>query len=186
MLEKKTIKARDMEILYRHACGMKNKEIAEDLGITPQTVSNTLNTPWARNELAILHARTIDSIANGSYSPLALARAYANEALSIQISLMKSPHVRAQVRARIADSILDRAGYKPAQRIENLDLNDVWDKMTPEELDHYAASGELPERFNGTQISRFLGPAAGTIEAEFSTEPESGHEPDNSIVEVDV
>ena len=165
------IKGRDMEILYKHACGMKNREIAELLGVSEQTVSNTINSTWAKNELALLHARTLDSIANGSYSPLAYARAFANEAIAIQVALMRSPNVKANVRARIADSILDRGGYKPAQRIETLDLTDVFDKMTPEELDEYATSGNLPERFSGTNISRFLGNA--DLETEYTVESES-------------
>jgi hypothetical protein len=181
----KRISGRDMEILYRHACGMKNKDIAEDLGITDVTVSHTINSDWAKNELALLHARTLDKIANGSYSPLAYARAHANEAIAIQVMLMKSPNVKAQVRAKIADSILDRGGYRPATRIENLDLNDVFDKMSPEELDDYATSGALPERFSGTQISRYLGPTDSSIDAEFAAEPISGNEFVSGSVSVD-
>lgn len=164
-----TIKGRDMEILYKHACGLKNKDIAAILGISEQTVSTTINSDWAKNELALLHARTLDKIANGTYSPIAYARAFANEAIAIQVSLMRSPAVKANVRARIADSILDRAGYRPAQRVESIDLNEVFEKMSPEELDEYATTGNLPERFSGTQVSRFLG-SAGDIEPDYSSD----------------
>lgn len=179
-----------MEILYKHACGLKNKDIAESLGISEQTVSSTINSDWARNELALLHARTLDKIADGSYSPLAYARAIANEAMAIQVALMRSPSVKANVRARIADSILDRAGFKPAQRVESLDLTEVFDKMSPEELDEYATSGILPARFTGTQVSRFLS-SGSDIETEFIAIESDESKPidartQSEVVEVDI
>lgn len=151
------LKGRDLEIFYRHVAGMTNNDIASDLGISPQTVSNTINSDWAKNEMALLHARTLDKIAEGTYSPLVLARAASSEAMAIQVALMRSPVVRPETRARIADSIMDRAGYRPPTRVESLDLNDVFDKMSLEETEEYATSGRLPDRFRGTNIAQFLG-----------------------------
>lgn len=148
---RKHIKGRDLEIFYRHLQGMSNIDIATDLGIVPQTVSNVTSSDWCRNELAQVHARTLEKIATGTYSPMALARSYGVAAMKQNIHLML--HSKSdQVKQHGAWDILDRIGLKPAQRMEHVNMDEIIDNMSADEAEHYAQTGDLPSRLNANIV----------------------------------
>lgn len=161
MLQPKRIKGRDLEILSRHLLGMSNKDIALDLGISETTVSQKINSDWFRNELAEILASTVTKIANGQYSPMTIARAHALEAMNKNIDLMRQARSE-RVAQLSAWDILDRAGYKAPQKVEVVDVNDLFDRMTADELDDYASTGQLPARFSNQQ--NLLGGGTNTVQ----------------------
>ena len=50
----KELHQRNHEILNLHSCGMKNTQIAQALDVTPQTVSNTVNSSLGQEKLTIM------------------------------------------------------------------------------------------------------------------------------------
>jgi len=101
------------EIIRLSASGLyTNKEIAEIVGVTPQTVSNIINSELGQSQIEILQgmrdAEAVDvSIMIKKLAPIAL---------SIQQELMLSPDEKSELKSRIADSILDRAGHVPISK----------------------------------------------------------------------
>jgi hypothetical protein len=134
-----------MEILYLHMIGESNRNIAAQLGISESTVSGKLNSDWFRNQKAEIHARTVTSFSNGTYSPLAVARSFSLEALNTVVDLMRGARSE-RIRQLSAFDILDRAGAKAPTRVETTDMNKLFDQMTAEELEAYAIDRKIPDR----------------------------------------
>lgn len=159
------LKGRDLEILYRHLAGQTNKEIALDLGLSEGTISGKVNSDWFRNELALIHARTVTNITAGQYSPIAIARAHALEAMNKNIEQMRFAKDE-RVQQRAAWDILDRSGNKAPNRVETLNINDLFDQMTAEELEDYATNGKIPDRLvdNKNQNQQLLPVGTNTVQ----------------------
>jgi len=94
------------EILRRVAVGQRMADVARDLGISSQTVSNTVNSVLGRRKLAILRAEmdadTIDLRMR--------IKELASEAVETIAGIMRSEGTAPAVRLRSAVDILDREG----------------------------------------------------------------------------
>jgi DNA-binding CsgD family transcriptional regulator len=141
------LSGRDLQIFAMHMQGVSNLEIASALSISPQTVSNTINSEFFVSEKRRVYSQTIDKItenAAGTFSPLTIAKANASRMMQLNVEIAetaKDPRVKLQA----VHDILDRVLGKPKQRIAIEDEADrLLEKMSESELAAYAATGALP------------------------------------------
>lgn len=114
------------EIVRLTLLGHKPKEIAERLQITPQTVSNTLNSRIVRDKLDIMRAQrdavTVDvATAIADLAPKAVAAIGA---------MIEKEGISDAVRLNAAKDVLDRSGFKPREKHEHVHAH-----MSAEEIE---------------------------------------------------
>lgn len=135
--------ARHKLIVTMAAEGLNNKQIAEALDCTPQTVSNTLNSQVAQDELVEIqqgqkdHAKMIvEQIAD-----------IAPRAIEVLEDLMDDDMVSPNTRANIANKFLDRAGHMPTQKVQSIHGHFVASNETLNEIKENAkkAGIQIPE-----------------------------------------
>ena len=100
------------EIVRLALIGMKQVDIAVHLGISPVTVSYTLNSPIVKRQLEQM-------IAVRDLGAIDIAKeiaALAPQAVKVLEKMMDDPLPNVALKA--AESILDRAGYAAVQRIK--------------------------------------------------------------------
>lgn len=124
--------------------GRSNLEIAAILGISAQTVSNTINTDYFRAQKASAFAETVKGITSGEYSPLTIAKANAAKMMALNVQIAESGKAESN-RLRAIHDILDRACGKATQRVIVDDVDSIIERMSNEELALYAEKGEMPE-----------------------------------------
>jgi DNA-binding CsgD family transcriptional regulator len=134
--QKHALRARDHEIIRLHLLGAKNVDIAARLGVTPVTVSNTLNSAAARAYVQMLSA-TRDSEAVDLSRSLSDCAPRAFEFLRDDV--LENENAPIYLRARVADTLLGLAGFVRPQRIQ---VSGQISHITPadlEEIKHRAA-----------------------------------------------
>lgn len=98
-------------ICFLKAQGKTHREIAEMLGITPQTVYYTINQPWARQMIA-------EEIGKAGRSEVeVLLKGEVAESVRKLIAVRDSVEASPDVQRKAANDILDRFYGKPNQRI---------------------------------------------------------------------
>ncbi len=108
------------EILRLVASGLyKNTEVADMIGVTPQTVSNIINSALGKQTLDLLQGAadsdTVDLMVKiRSLAPLALA---------VQENILTDDATHPRLKNDISNKVLDRAGYMPISKNLNLNLN---------------------------------------------------------------
>jgi len=121
--ELQKLRSRHHLIIRLHATGQLNgKEIAEIVDVTPQTVYNTLNSDLAKQKIAYLRRQaeghTIDILKElQNLAPTAVAQLE---------DVLTDPGAKQKLRVKVAQDILDRAGYGKTQNI-NVNENRVTD-----------------------------------------------------------
>ena len=106
------LNAKHHEILRLNLLGISNVEIAERVGCTPAVVSYTLNSGLGRQQGSLLKAEAdINSVEVAK-----AIRETAPQALRVLQDIMNDAEVAASTRARVADSILSRAGFDPIKK----------------------------------------------------------------------
>lgn len=107
------------EICRRLTMGQKEVDIASELNISKEMVQYTRNSPVVRQHLAGLHAeRDAEAI------DIAVEiRNTAPRALEVITAIMENKDSPEAVRAKCAMDILDRAGYKPVERVANFSMH---------------------------------------------------------------
>lgn len=104
-------------ILRLTATGLTNKQVAHLTGVTPQTVSNTRNSPPGRLKL-LEHSSALDQQMLDLSSQI---KSFAPIAESLLESIVDgSTPAPITLRARYAADFLDRAGHVPVRKIMSL------------------------------------------------------------------
>ena len=118
---------RHFEILRLHVIGTKSIDIAKQLELTPECVSQVINSPVAQAHLKTLQGRADKNVTD-------LKKRFDDTALDAQELLeetMNNPNEETKIRVQIAQSQLDRAGHSPPKKIEVraalgiFDVNDI-------------------------------------------------------------
>lgn len=109
----KALNAQHHEILRLNLLGWSAVRIAEELKCTTAVVSYTLNSGLGRQQSTLLKAEAdINSVEVAK-----AIREMAPKALETLREIMEDTENSATVRARVADSILSRAGFDPIKKI---------------------------------------------------------------------
>jgi len=108
------------EILRLVASGLyNNKTIAELLGVTPQTISNIINSAIGKQTIDMLQGTAdLDSI-----DLLARLKSLSHIALTVQEDMLLDEATNPGLRNKVADKILDRSGYTPITKNLNMNVN---------------------------------------------------------------
>jgi predicted transcriptional regulator len=108
------------EILRRVALGYQNTEIGQDLGITPQTVSNVRNSQLARGKLALMHQQMDEE----ALDIATRIQEFAPKALDLLEKIIEGEAgASLSIRAKYAHLHLGRAGYGEVKKITSLNAN---------------------------------------------------------------
>lgn len=125
----KEIQWRHREIMRLKLKGLSNKEIAIIVGVTPQNVSDVMNSPQVKAEMEKLSDRR-DSIAVEVQSDLV---ELAPEAVALYRDILSGKGDGADAtlkeKLKVADSVLDRTGFGKVQKVEfgdHLTTDDVY------------------------------------------------------------
>jgi predicted transcriptional regulator len=117
--EPERIRPIHQQIVALAACGLKNKEIAEKLGVSESHVSVILNHPETQD---LKNQLTTDYVVALTRNTRTRIEAAANEAIDKVVALMRHGKSE-QVQQRSAFDILDRAGFKPREVHVNTNIN---------------------------------------------------------------
>ena len=131
----KSLWQRNHEILRLAVLGYKNKQIADVLGITPATVSNTLNSDLGKDKLSKLRLRrdreTID-----------VAKRVAEllpEAMNVYENILNGDPKATKMMKETADTIvMDIGGYRAPTKVQKESAHVF---MTSKELDDFKKRG---------------------------------------------
>jgi hypothetical protein len=136
-----------MEIIRLSVSGMRQCDIADELGITPATVNCTLNSPISQARIAELRAARDKEAVDFS----ARLKEGAGRAIELLDSVMDgelSGTASIALRSKVATEILDRAGYGKVSRNVNLNLDgklnqDDIEKLTDNALNIAESKGMI-------------------------------------------
>ncbi len=105
-------KPRHQHIINLHVFeGKSNVEIAEIVGVTPQTVYNILRDPQGRRQIK----EAMKIMADLSTNLQERFKLHSHEAVDVHVEVMRdSP--KDDLRLKAAQNILDRAGHTPIQK----------------------------------------------------------------------
>ena len=110
------LRARHHMMISLHCAGLSNYEIAQQIGCTPQTVSNTLNSEIGREEVR----KALEKLQDGRADALGIlndnVNAVANNLVRLALTSEKE-----DVQARVGLGILDRTGTGPMRTNVNVD-----------------------------------------------------------------
>lgn len=154
--QKHVLRARDHEIIRLHLLGMKGVDIATQLGITPVTVSTTLNSAAARYFLNMLSASR-DSEAVDISRSLSDCAPRALEFLRDDV--LENENAPIHLRARVADTLLGLAGFVRPQRIQ---VSGQISHITPADIEEIKNRARLAAAECG-----LLAPSEAALDAEF-------------------
>lgn len=122
---------RHHEIVRLTLLGHDQKSVAQMLDITPQTVSNTLNSKMVRDKLQILRAERDAS----SVDVAAAIKNLAPKAIEMMDRLLDPDQgAPANVQLRAATDMLDRNGYAAPKVVETRNIHGVFSKEDLEEI----------------------------------------------------
>lgn len=115
----KEIRARHQAIMRLHILGVSQKDIAQILEITPQMVSIVQNSDIYRAEFSKMqqqaNEKTVESVADIQ----ARIEKLAGKSLTVLEEILEDAMADNKIKADVAFDILDRSGYKPAQKVEH-------------------------------------------------------------------
>jgi predicted transcriptional regulator len=138
---------RSHEILGLAIQGLKNTEIAKILNITPQTVSNTLNSTLGREKLSELRGERDEHYTKVSEHVKALTI----KALDTYHAIFDSPGVDSELKKKTADTItLDIAGMRAPTKVDTRSLHA---HATIEEINDFKRRGMEAIRESGFNIN---------------------------------
>ena len=132
----KELKAQHRNIIQLAFNGYKRNEIAEQLDIAPQTVSNVLNSPLGKAYLNGLSDKIKETTIDVRRELVSMNKDALNTLKELLTPKAKIP---ASVKLGAAKDILDRTGYKPTDKI---DIDHTFSHKTDEELEAEIAALE--------------------------------------------
>lgn len=147
-----SLDALDFELLGRWSARQKVAAMARELGVSGVTVAKRMKRPVFQAALARLQRNFFDQLSRGEFGAMALVKANLVGNVKGLLKLARSANdERVQLTARL--ELIKLGGLtapKPAvaDRPEQL-----FDAMEPEELEHFAATGEVPRRLTD-QLAR--------------------------------
>lgn len=129
-------KALRPEVIRLRTIGMSGPQIARELGVSKQTISDTLRLPEVQAAIEEAHAEARSEL-------VSMITTTAREAVETLTTLMKDSSTPAAVRRQAASDLLDRAGIVRGLEVDmkhsaNLpaEIQKLLGRLSDEELDH--------------------------------------------------
>lgn len=137
---------RSHEIIGLALQGLKYTEIADILGITPQTVSNTLNSDLGKEKLATLRERRDDEVVN----VLGEIERLRKKALQVYEDIIDNDTVSFDLKKKTADTILlDIDGNRAPTKFQSTNAHFI---ATEEEIAEFKQRGLKAAKESGMLI----------------------------------
>lgn len=115
----KEIRARHQAIMRLHLIGVSQKDIAEVLEISPQMVSIVQNSDIYKAEYMKLQRQATDKVVEETADLHKRIERLAGKSLDVLDEILNDALADNKLKADVAFDILDRGGYKAAQKIEH-------------------------------------------------------------------
>lgn len=127
--------------------GLKGKAIAETLGITEQTVSNTLNSAIVKRHLSVLR----DAADLAAVDVAAEIKALAPLAVKRLREVIENEDADAKLQVTVSQDILDRAGHGAVKKTQSENLHA---HLTMDEIEEIKARARELAQLNGVTASK--------------------------------
>lgn len=167
--EPQKLNARHREMIRLHALGYKGVQIANILGVTPQNVYDTLNTPLAQAFL-----QEIEEARNGSVQDVR-ERLQEISPLAVETVLDVMQNGSESNRLKAADKVLDKTGQKPGETVNHNHVHLTKEDINNIKKEHAGGprvESEADEDFNETNRELLQTNEPQTNEAEIIEEEE--------------
>lgn len=105
------VKSKHRDIMRRLIAGESQREIANDIGMTEGRLSIIVNSPLFASELEKMEEQVAEQLIKNASNLRIRYAEHAEEALDVQLDIMRDEMASASVRADVAGQIQDRAGY---------------------------------------------------------------------------
>ncbi len=140
--EPKLMGDRHHRIIRESLLGKSNKAIAQELGVTPQTVSNARNSEAGRRQMQVLQAGADRAAVELSTT----IKQHAEKAVQVIHDLMMNEDAPESVRFRAASDMLDRGGYGAVKETKTLNVHAT---LTDEQIEELKMNAIEAARMNG-------------------------------------
>lgn len=131
------LQSRHRQIIRLHYEGMKNVDIAARLCITPENVSQVLNSQLAQEHLAMMHQAS-DTKVMLSATEMMETAAEAHKLL--KATMLGEEEASIELRTKIATDYMARAGYAPIAKSQAAVVNGHFSMQELDELKARAAA----------------------------------------------
>jgi len=173
--------AMDFALLESWAARLSQREMAKAVGISLSQVQGRIKRPAFQAALTRLQRNFFDQLSRGEFGAMALVKANVVGAVKRVLGMSKTAaNERVKLDANLR--LIELAGVQPPKPAVTESPERLLDLMTPEELEHFAASNEIPPRL-ADAVARLAATTLqtqreATIEAvEVTTEPDEPHVP---------
>ena len=133
MYQHQKLRPRHYDILSMTFLGMKQLEIARELGITQQAVSCIVNSALAKNELArMTHDAREGTVAKAvdRASILSELNGAAAEAVRLNRTIMNDPHTDIKLKARLGMHFQDRVIFNQMETPDQTSYREILRSLT--------------------------------------------------------
>ena len=141
----------ELKAQHRNICqlafnGIKRQDIADQLEISPQTVSNVLNSPLGKAYLNGLSDKIRETTIDVRRELVSMNK---DALVALKDLLTPKAKIPASVKLGAAKDILDRTGYKPTDKV-NIDM--TFSAKSEEEIDAEIAA--LEQSIKATNLTQ--------------------------------
>lgn len=150
----------DRHLVLWMALGLPAQEIAEKCGKSLGWLTLRVKHEAVAAALKRIEDLSRAKIERGDYGVAPIAKAEAEPMTRILVGIAKSHKTAPAVKRQAALDVLALAGHQPVKRAEILNVNELIEKMTPEELDRFIQHDEWPERMRDSSMAAMTKKAA--------------------------
>lgn len=127
-VDTRTPRAEHRNIVMMHLAGMSDAAIGRFFDCTEAHIANILSLPTVQTYMMRLQASYIDDLRPIAQRVNESIERHSERAAQVVVEIMDSMHEREEIRAQqlalaSAQDILDRAGHKPALRVQSQNLH---------------------------------------------------------------
>lgn len=143
----RTLSPEEMTVVLLHFQSRTTEEIATVLHIDPEDVTGILERPAVKAKLRTIDEKITEKITKGDFGVAAVFKSSAPGAARRIVGMSKRAREE-RTKLQANKDVLNYAGYE-RPRMVHITVEHIFDQMSVEELDSYAVTGEIPNRFEG-------------------------------------
>src|ERR1700675_4213 len=143
----------DRHLVLWASLGMAHTEIAAKCEKSVGWVQARLASGGVALALKRIEDLARAKVERGEFGVAPIAKSHAESMTRILVNIAKSGKTAPAVKRQAANDVLALAGHQPVKRAEILDVNELINQMSPEELDRFITANEWPERMRDTSLA---------------------------------